>query len=209
MKIRELAVPGAYEFAPPVHRDERGAFVAHYTDSAFTEALGHPLHLGQNHHSVSRRGTVRGIHYADVPPGQAKLVTCVSGELLDMIIDLRVGSPTFGQVDSVHLDAVDYRAVYLSEGLGHAFIALRDDTVAAYLNSVQYTPDREHEIDPFDPELALPWPPDMTYLVSERDRTAPTLRQAREAGRLPTWEACEALRTARIQEPGDGQPASG
>ncbi|AUA09460.1 dTDP-4-dehydrorhamnose 3,5-epimerase [Streptomyces sp. SID8382] len=197
MKVRELAVPGAYEFSPDIHRDERGAFVAHYTESAFAAAVGHPLRLGQNHHSVSRRGTVRGVHYADVPPGQAKMVTCVSGELLDVVVDLRVGSPTFGRWDSVRLDPVSYRAVYLEEGLGHAFVALRDDTVAAYLNSAEYNPGAEHEIDPFDPALGLPWPKDLEYLVSARDRNAPGLAEAERAGLLPSYEVCRALHPRR------------
>jgi dTDP-4-dehydrorhamnose 3,5-epimerase len=197
MKVRALAIAGAYELRPDVHRDDRGAFVAHYTESAFTDAVGYPLHLGQNHHSVSRRGVVRGVHYADVPPGQAKVVTCTGGELLDVVVDLRVGSPTFGRWDSVRLDPVSYHAVYLPEGLGHAFVALRDDTVAAYLNSTEYTPAAEHEINPFDPALGLPWPDGAAHLVSDRDRHAPTLAQAEQAGALPSYEACLRMREAR------------
>ncbi|MEU8828725.1 dTDP-4-dehydrorhamnose 3,5-epimerase [Streptomyces sp. NPDC048636] len=193
MKVRELAVPGAWEITPEVHRDDRGAFVAHYVSSAFTEAIGHPLRLGQNHHSVSRRGAVRGVHYADVPPGQAKVVTCTGGQLLDVVVDLRTGSPTFGRWDSVRLDPVSCRAVYLEEGLGHAFVALADTTVAAYLNSEEYNPAAEHEINPFDPALALPWPDDLEHLVSARDRSAPTLAEAERAGLLPSYAACRAL----------------
>ncbi|MER5355653.1 dTDP-4-dehydrorhamnose 3,5-epimerase [Kitasatospora sp. NPDC002551] len=192
MNVRELAVGGAFAFTPAVHPDARGTFCASYTESAFVAAVGHPLRLGQYHNSVSRRGTVRGIHFADVPPGQAKFVTCTRGSLLDVVVDIRAGSPTYGQWDSLVLDAVTCRAVYLPEGLGHAFMALEDDTVAAYLCSTEYNPAAEHEIDPFDPELALPWPQDITPLVSDRDRNAPTLRQAREAGALPDYGACQA-----------------
>ncbi|AGP51714.1 dTDP-4-dehydrorhamnose 3,5-epimerase family protein [Streptomyces rapamycinicus] len=194
MKVRELAVSGAYEFVPDVHRDQRGAFVAHYTETAFSEAVGYPLRLGQVHHSFSRRGVVRGVHYEDVPPGQAKVVTCPAGELLDVVVDLRVGSPTFGRWDSTRLNPDSCRAVYLEEGLGHAFIALRDNTVAAYVTSVEYDPAAEHEIDAFDPALGLPWPGGMDYLVSPRDRDAPTLAEAQRAGVLPSYEACRALR---------------
>ncbi|WSQ12830.1 dTDP-4-dehydrorhamnose 3,5-epimerase family protein [Streptomyces sp. NBC_01231] len=194
MKVRELAVPGAYEFLPDVHRDARGAFVAHYVESAFTQAVGHPMRLGQAHSSFSRRGVVRGVHYEDVPPGQAKFVTCPAGELLDVVVDLRVGSPTFGRWDSTRLDPGTCRAVYLAEGLGHAFVALRDDTVAAYLTSTEYDPATEHEVDAFDPALGLPWPPDLEHLLSERDRNAPTLEEARRAGALPSYEQCLALR---------------
>ncbi|MFJ2172695.1 dTDP-4-dehydrorhamnose 3,5-epimerase family protein [Streptomyces sp. NPDC087851] len=203
MKVRKLAVPGAYEFVPDVHRDHRGAFVAQYTESAFSEAVGYPLRLGQVHHSFSRHGVVRGVHYEDVPPGQAKLVTCPAGELLDVVVDLRVGSPTFGRWDSTRLNPDSCRAVYLEEGLGHAFVALRDDTVAAYVTSVEYDPATEHEIDAFDPSLGLPWPEGMEYLVSPRDRGAPTLAEARRAGRLPSYEACRALHTDTRAESGD------
>ncbi|QHC20456.1 dTDP-4-dehydrorhamnose 3,5-epimerase family protein [Streptomyces sp. GS7] len=190
MKIRELAVPGAYRITPDVFRDTRGAFVALYVESAFAQATGRALHLGQSHHSMSRRGAVRGVHYADVPPGQAKVVCCVGGAMLDVVVDLRVGSPTFGQWDSIHLDAASGEAVYVEEGLGHAFIALQDDTVTHYLNSVEYDPAAEHEIDPFDPALGLPWPTGMEYVLSERDRNAPSLAEAGRLGRLPTYQAC-------------------
>ncbi|WP_380283420.1 dTDP-4-dehydrorhamnose 3,5-epimerase family protein [Kitasatospora purpeofusca] len=192
MKYRELSIGGAFAFTPTVFPDDRGTFCANYTASTFTEAIGHPLRLGQYHNSVSRRGTLRGVHFADVPPGQAKFVTCTRGSLLDVVVDLRVGSPTFGQWDSLVLDAVACQGIYLSEGLGHAFMALEDDTVAAYLNSTEYNPGAEHEIDPFDPDLALPWPEDITPLVSDRDRNAPTLQQALQAGALPDYEACSA-----------------
>ncbi|MFI6640449.1 dTDP-4-dehydrorhamnose 3,5-epimerase family protein [Streptomyces sp. NPDC050504] len=190
MTVRELAVGGAYAFTPAVHPDERGTFCASYTDSAFVAAVGHPLRLGQYHNSVSRRGTVRGVHFADVPPGQGKYVTCTRGSLLDVVVDLRAGSPTFGRWDSLVLDAEKCEGVYLAEGLGHAFMALEDNTVAAYLCSTEYTPAAEHEIDPFDPALGLPWPAGITPLVSDRDRGAPTLREALEAGALPDYDAC-------------------
>ena len=94
----------------------------------------------QTNVSVSSRGTVRGIHFADVPPGQGKYVTVLSGSLVDYVVDIRVGSPTFGRWEAVTLDAVDRRAVYLSEGLGHAFCALEDGTTAMYLCTATYNP---------------------------------------------------------------------
>ncbi|MEV7780750.1 dTDP-4-dehydrorhamnose 3,5-epimerase [Kitasatospora sp. NPDC088351] len=192
MTVRKLAVDGAYAFTPAVHPDERGTFCASYTESSFVAAVGHPLRLGQYHNSVSRRGTVRGIHFADVPPGQGKFVTCTRGSLLDVVVDIRVGSPTFGQWDSLVLDSGKREGVYLAEGLGHAFMALEDDTVAAYLCSTEYNPAAEHEIDPFDPALGLPWPDGIAPLVSDRDRDAPTLREARQAGALPDYGVCSA-----------------
>src|SRR5262250_1163782 len=121
MKVRELAVTGAYEFAPKSFADNRGLFVAPYSEQAFVEAIGHPLHVAQTNHSMSRRGVIRGVHFADVPPGQAKYVYCPRGALLDVVIDIRVGSPTFGTWDSVLCDDRNYRAVLVPEGVGHAF----------------------------------------------------------------------------------------
>ncbi|WP_431879902.1 dTDP-4-dehydrorhamnose 3,5-epimerase family protein [Amycolatopsis sacchari] len=192
MKVRELAVKDAYEFTPQRFPDQRGLFVAPFQEPALVEAVGHPLRLAQTNHSVSRRGTIRGVHFADTPPGQAKYVYCPSGALLDVIVDLRVGSPTFGRWDAVRLDSVDFRAVYLAEGLGHAFVALEDDTAMAYLCSTGYNPGGEHGITPLDPALELPWPGDIEPILSEKDTSAPTFAEAEAAGLLPSYEACVA-----------------
>ena len=112
MKIRPLTVQGAYEVSPVQHTDTRGTFLEWYRFDALAAAVGHPLELAQANMSVSARDVVRGIHFADVPPGQAKYVVCVSGAVLDVVVDLRTGSPTYGQWESVRLDDVDRRAVY-------------------------------------------------------------------------------------------------
>ncbi|HVW44570.1 MAG TPA: dTDP-4-dehydrorhamnose 3,5-epimerase [Amycolatopsis sp.] len=192
MKVRELAVKDAYEFTPQQFPDNRGLFVAPFQESALLEAIGHPMPLGQTNHSVSRRGTIRGVHFADTPPGQAKYVYCPHGALLDVIVDLRVGSPTFGRWDAVRLDSADFRAVYVAEGLGHAFVALEDDTAMSYLCSTGYNPGAEHGVSPFDPELALPWPADIDPIVSEKDTAAPTLAQALATDLLPRYDDCVA-----------------
>lgn len=192
VKVRELAVPGAFEFSPQSFPDNRGLFVSPYSAAAFEAALGFPLQVGQTNHSQSLRGVVRGVHYADVPPGQAKYVYCARGALLDIVVDLRLGSPTFGQWDVVRCDDTDFRAVYLSEGLGHAFVALQDDTVMSYLCSTPYNPSAEHTIHPLDPDLDLPWPADLPTVLSDRDRAAPTLAEALAAGTLPTYQSCQA-----------------
>ncbi|HWD04029.1 MAG TPA: dTDP-4-dehydrorhamnose 3,5-epimerase [Amycolatopsis sp.] len=192
MQFRALKIADAYEFTPRAFPDERGLFVAPFQEEALVEATGHGMRVGQTNHSVSRRGTIRGVHFADVPPSQAKYVYCPSGSLLDVVVDLRVGSPTFGQWDSALLDAKDFRAVYVAEGLGHAFVALEDNTVMAYLCSEPYNPPAEHGITPLDPALGLPWPADLTPVVSEKDTAAPTLAQAREQGLLPSYDDCTA-----------------
>jgi 5-epimerase len=196
VRFSQLAVAGALEFTPSVFSDNRGLFVAPYSEPAFVEALGHPMHVAQSNHSVSRHGVVRGLHFADVPPGQAKYVYCPRGALLDVVVDLRVGSPTFGRHDAVRLDDSGFRAVYLAEGLGHAFMALQDDTVMSYLCSAGYNPAAEHTIDPLDPALGLPWPSGVTPVLSPRDAAAPTLAEALADGLLPDYAACQ----ARYQE---------
>lgn len=200
MQFRELAVPGVIEFTPRVFPDARGWFVAPFQQSSFADATGHQLHLAQSNHSVSRRGVIRGVHFSDVPPGQAKYVYCAQGALLDVAVDVRLGSPTFGRCCSVRLDAQTCRAVYLAEGIGHAFAALTDDTVMAYLCSTGYNPTAERTVHPLDPALDLPWPPDLDPILSGKDRTSPTLAQAAAAGILPHWSTCQhhyaALRAA-------------
>ncbi|HEX7661415.1 MAG TPA: dTDP-4-dehydrorhamnose 3,5-epimerase [Pseudonocardiaceae bacterium] len=192
MRVRELTVQDAYEFIPPIFPDHRGLFVAPFQEPAFLETVGHPLSVGQSNHSVSRRGTIRGVHFADVPPGQAKYVYCPHGALLDVVVDLRVGSPTFGRWDAVRLDAVEFHTLYLAEGLGHAFVALEDDTVLSYLCSTGYNPGGEHGVNPLDKELNLPWPADLEPILSDKDVAAPTLSQARDAGLLPSYADCQA-----------------
>ncbi|OXM67956.1 dTDP-4-dehydrorhamnose 3,5-epimerase [Amycolatopsis vastitatis] len=192
MQFRRLSVPDAYEFSPRAFPDERGLFVAPFQEAAFREAVGHPLRLGQTNHSVSRRGVLRGIHFADTPPGQGKYIYCPRGSMLDVVVDLRVGSPTFGEWDAVRLDSTEYRAVYIAEGLGHGFIALEDDTVMSYLCSEPYTPSGEHGISPLDPALNLPWPAGIEPVLSDKDRVAPTLAEARDSGLLPLYSDCVA-----------------
>jgi 5-epimerase len=190
MDVRELAVPGAFEFTPRTFPDERGVFVSPYQEDAFVKAVGHPLRVAQTNHSASRRGSVRGLHFADVPPGQAKYIYCPRGALLDVVVDIRVGSPTFGTWDAVMLDPVDFRAMYVPEGVGHAFVALEDDTVISYQCSTPYNPAAEHGISPMDPELDLPWPTDIKALLSQKDTEAPTLAEAESSGLLPAYEDC-------------------
>jgi dTDP-4-dehydrorhamnose 3,5-epimerase len=190
VKARELAVPGAWEISPQVHTDSRGLFFEWLTDSGFTEFAGHRFDLHQANCSVSSAGVLRGVHFAQLPPSQAKYVTCLHGSVFDVVVDIRVGSPTFGNWDAVVLDAGAHRSVYLSEGLGHAFLALEDDSTVMYLCSASYAPGREHTINALDPALGITWPAaGGEPILSDRDRGAPTLAEVQAAGLLPTWDA--------------------
>jgi dTDP-4-dehydrorhamnose 3,5-epimerase len=199
--VNPLGIEGAWVYTPQVHSDDRGSFAEAFRGAEFAADLGYRLDVAQVNCSVSRRGVIRGIHYADVPPGQAKYVTCVAGVILDVVVDLRTGSPSFGKWEAVRLDAGTRRAVFLAEGLGHAFMALTDDATALYLCSTPYAPGREHGVDPRDPAIGIAWPLDTEPVLSEKDAAAPTLEEALSAGLLPSYQECtgyaQALRAAR------------
>jgi dTDP-4-dehydrorhamnose 3,5-epimerase len=189
VKVRPLGIEGAWEVTPRPHGDPRGLFLEWYRFDHLAAEVGHPLRLAQANLSVSARGVVRGIHFADVPPGQAKYVTCVRGAVLDVVVDLRVGSPTYGRWEALRLDDAEHRAVYLAEGLGHGFAALTDEATLTYLCSQTYAPERERAVHPLDPELGIDWGV-AAPLLSQRDAQSPTLAQVRAAGHLPTLAAC-------------------
>ena len=193
MRVRDLAIPGAWEFTPQQFGDDRGMFLEWFKGDEFHNLIGHDLDLRQANMSSSAAGVIRGIHYADIPPSQAKYVTCPKGAVFDVVVDIRVGSPTFGSWDAVVLDDVDRRAVYVSEGLGHAFCSLEDGSVVTYLCSAEYAPEREHSVAALDDAIGIDWPArarngsPLKYELSAKDAAAPTLRQARESGLLPTY----------------------
>ncbi|ULP46810.1 dTDP-4-dehydrorhamnose 3,5-epimerase [Mycolicibacter virginiensis] len=188
MQARELAIPGAWELTPTQHSDSRGVFFEWFTDREFTAFAGHRFDLRQANCSVSSAGVLRGLHFAQLPPGQAKYVTCVSGSVFDVVVDIRVGSPTYGHWDAVLLDAQDRRSVYLAAGLAHGFLALQDNSTVMYLCSAEYDPQREHTICATDPAIGIDWPADHPLVLSDRDASAPSLEQVREAGLLPSWK---------------------
>jgi len=193
MEFRALSIEGAWEITPRQFPDPRGVFAEGFRVDHLATAIGHELQVRQTNISVSVAGAVRGVHYCDVPPSQAKYVTATSGVFIDFVVDIRAGSPTFGQWDSVLLDTVDRRAVYLSEGLGHA-LACIDDGTAVYLCSEVFAPTREKGLTPVDERLALTFPGGFTPLLSDKDAAAPTLAQALEQGLLPAYEDCLAYR---------------
>jgi dTDP-4-dehydrorhamnose 3,5-epimerase len=194
VQVQSLPIEGVWSFTPVLRSDERGTFLEAFTSSSFAQTVGHSFHLAQMNISISRLGTVRGIHFAQVPPGQAKYVQCFAGRILDIVVDIRVGSPTFGQWHAVELDDTERVGLYVSEGIGHGFCPLTESATVGYLCSTPYAPDREFEIHPLDPSLDLPWPRDGEVLLSPKDAAAPTLAEAREQGLLPQYDECMAYR---------------
>ena len=199
MEIRELKVGDAYEVTPKILGDSRGAFLEWFRADRLQEATGRRLDLLQANASISLAGAIRGIHFADVPPSQAKYVSCPRGALLDVVVDIRVGSPTFGAWDAVLLDDVDRRGVFVSEGLGHGFMALEDDTMISYLCTAPYTPAREHGVHPLDPAIGIEWPTTgrngkpLEPLLSAKDTEAPSLADAEQQGLLPSYDAVQSF----------------
>ena len=189
MEFRPLSIEGAWEVTPRLFPDPRGVFTEGFRADHLAKHIGHEMAVRQTNISVSTAGALRGIHYSDIPPSQAKYVTAISGVFVDFIVDIRVGSPTFGQWDSVLLDTVDRRAVYLAEGLGHALACVEDGT-AVYLCSEVFTPSIERGINPLDPTVGLELPDGFVPVLSPKDAAAPTLTAAADAGLLPTLEAC-------------------
>jgi dTDP-4-dehydrorhamnose 3,5-epimerase len=197
--ITETKISGAFAVTPQQHGDDRGMFLEWFRSDRFVEMTGHRFSIEQANCSVSAAGTIRGIHFAQLPPSQAKYVTCPSGSILDVVVDIRLGSPTYGQWDAMVLDDTDRKALYLAEGLGHAFMALTEGAVVNYLCSAPYAPGREHGIHPLDPAVGIEWPTHgrdgtmLTPTLSPKDEQAPTLAEIAETGLLPTYDDAQAF----------------
>lgn len=184
-----MSIPGAWRVRPRVFDDARGTFAEWFRGDVLRDATGFDFQTAQGNISSSTRGVVRGIHFADVPPGQAKYVMPVTGRIIDFVVDIRVGSPTFGRWVSAELHANTRDAILIEPGLGHAFVALDDHTTVAYLVTDIYRPTREHGIHPLDPTIGLEFPDGLEPVLSDKDAAAPMLDEALAAGMLPTWDA--------------------
>lgn len=191
MDIEPLDVPGAWRCTHVGHADDRGRFGEWFRGDLLAQATGRDFAVRQANDVESSRGVLRGIHFSRVPPGEAKYVYCTSGAILDVVVDLREGSPTFGARDAVRLTADNRTAVFVAEGLGHGYLALEDATRVSYLVSETYAPQHSGAVNPLDPELALPWGVDPESVVlSPADRNAPDLAAARQQRTLPAYSDC-------------------
>lgn len=186
MTVEHLDIPGAWVYTPKVFADDRGHFFEWFQDSTFRDAAGHDLVLAQANCSQSSKGTLRGIHFADVPPGQRKYVTCFTGEVMDVLVDLRKGSPTFGKWRSEILSAKNHKVISIPNGVGHAFMALEDNSTVVYLCDQRYNPSVEHEINPLDSEINIMWPQGITPRLSPKDAEAPGFIEMKNF--LPEYE---------------------
>jgi dTDP-4-dehydrorhamnose 3,5-epimerase len=190
MKLTPLKIDGAWIIELNKFEDDRGFFYESFRKDVAKKYFGREFNVKQSNTSVSKKGTVRGIHYALVPPSQAKYIQCQKGSIIDYVIDIRVGSPTFSQFVEVELNATNPQAIFIEEGLAHAFVALEDETVVTYFVSENYNPEREKGINPFDPDLNITWP-SINLELSEKDKLAISLKEAQAQNLLPVFDDCK------------------
>lgn len=185
MKMKELEIRGAWLATSPIHRDDRGLFREWFKAPTLKNPTVEEFEVMQANLSVSQKGVIRGIHYSLVLEGQSKWITCVAGSIWDVIVDIRPTSPTYKKWISVDLSANSGDSILISAGLGHAFMALEDDSIVSYLLSSPYSPSEEYAISPLDPELGISWPT-KDPVLSSKDSAAKTLRQMQDSGKLPS-----------------------
>lgn len=186
VRLTELSIPDCFLIESPVRGDDRGLFREWYR-RAEVAATGVEFEIQQANFAMSKRDVVRGLHYTLAPEGQAKLVTCVHGRFDDVIVDIRVGSPTFGRVEVVSLAADEDRSVLVPAGAAHGYCVTSELGAISYLLSSPYNAAMEREIYPFDPTLGVPWSLSGEATLSEKDAAAPTFEQRREAGELTVF----------------------
>jgi dTDP-4-dehydrorhamnose 3,5-epimerase len=186
MRLTPLGIDGAWLAESPVWSDDRGFFREWFKSEDVKATTGREFEIEQANISLSSAGTLRGIHYSIAPRGQAKWITCVAGSIQDVIVDIRPDSKTFGQWIDVELTGDSGKAVLISEGLGHGFLALEDNTAVAYLVSTPFSPTNEFEINPLDEKIRIKWGMDLSSLkISGKDKIAPTLAERLAEGKLP------------------------
>ena len=186
MELTPIGIEGAWLATSPVWSDERGSFREWFKAVDIKAATGLDFSVAQANLSESKRGVLRGIHYSLAAIGQAKWVTCVSGSIRDVIVDIRPTSPTYGHYEIVELVGGSGNVVLIGAGLGHGFVSIVDDSTVAYLVSSPFSPKEEFEVNPLDPAIGINWGiPVEQLLLSPKDLAAPLLKERREAGLLP------------------------
>ena len=188
MSLKELSIRGAYVSRHKVFPDERGLFREWFKAEEMS-SIDIDFSVQQANYSKSKKSVIRGIHYSIAPQGQSKVVTCVSGSITDILVDLRVGSPTYLKVEQIQLSDDSGDVVYIPTGVGHGFIVQSETASVAYLTSSIFAPDFEKAICPTDPALGITWPlqPGELGIISQADTSAPTLSQAASSGDLPIY----------------------
>jgi dTDP-4-dehydrorhamnose 3,5-epimerase len=193
MPLEPLGIPGVWLHTPIVHQDLRGTFHESFRLEEIESTLNRRFYVRQVNQSQSKRGVVRGIHFTAGPLGQAKYVTCSVGSILDFVVDLRIESPTFGKWIDITLEAKDGKALLISEGLGHGFLSLQDETVVTYLTSSSYDADKERCLNVWDPSIGMSLQEKLDLhgidspIFSEKDLKAPSLDELIVKKELPQF----------------------
>ena len=186
MELTPLGLEGACLAESPVWSDDRGFFREWFKKERIKKTVGYEFNVEQANISSSVKGTLRGIHYSLSTKGQAKWITCVSGLIKDVIVDLRPNSTTYKKWIEVELSGVSGQAVIIGEGLGHGFISLADVSLVAYLVTSPFSPTEEFVINPLDPALGINWGlPNSELIISDKDKNAPGLFLRLQEGTLP------------------------
>lgn len=176
MKVTRTTIEGLLIIEPKVFTDQRGYFSETYRRKEFTEKVSE-THFVQDNESYSTRGVLRGLHFQKEPFAQAKLVRTVMGEVLDVAVDLRKGSPTFGKHSAIRLSGNNKRQLFIPRGFAHGFIVLSDDAILQYKCDNYYAPDHEGALLWNDPELEIDWIlPVEEIILSEKDKLNPLLK---------------------------------
>jgi dTDP-4-dehydrorhamnose 3,5-epimerase len=186
MIVQKLSVFGAHLRTHNVFPDDRGLF-REWFRSEDIQSIDSTFSVEQANFSRSKKWVIRGMHYSLAPNGQAKIVTCASGAVLDVLIDFRTDSPTYLKVDYISLSEESGNVVFIPSGVGHGFVVLSETASVVYLTSTQYNPEYERAICPTDPHLGIEWPlpSGVSAILSNVDLNANSLLQAAESGDLP------------------------
>jgi len=186
VELRPLGIEGAWVATSPMWKDDRGSFREWFKSADILAATGWDFSVAQANLSESKRGVVRGIHYSTAAVGQAKWITCVTGSIRDVTVDIRPGSSTYGKYKFVNLVGGDGQAVLIGDGLGHGFVSMVDGSTVAYMVTSPFSPTEEFEINPLDPELGIEWGLPVGKLrLSPKDAAAPSLAERLGQGKLP------------------------
>lgn len=180
MPTKSLNTQGAWVFTPQIFEDTRGIFYEWFQQSTYCEQSGTAFELVQANCSVSSKGVVRGIHFAGAPKGQRKYVTCVSGSIIDVIVDLRPNSDRFGKWEAIDLNPINRTVLSIPNGVGHSFVALEDNSTVMYLCDQNFNPNNEFGINPLDPTIGITWPSNLDLIFSDRDINAPSFKEMSE-----------------------------
>ena len=181
MKFTRTEIPDVVIVAPQVHGDERGYFVETFRADKLEAFLGYQINFCQDNESKSAKGVLRGLHYQLHPAAQTKLVRVIQGSVLDVAVDIRKGSPTFGKHVAVELSAENKRQLLVPRGFAHGFVVLEEDTIFAYKVDNYYSPENDRGIAFDDPELNIDWQlPNRELKLSQKDRVQPKLHETND-----------------------------